>query len=87
MTAAGRTQAIYAVVSSQPGFEKLNDDERAKVRQQMQLIYGADLGYIVNNADILPGTLQNPAGQVVSTPTGPGATAAPANIIGKGLVR
>ena len=87
LNGSDRTQAVYAAIAAQAGFDALNDAEKAKVKAQLQMVYGADLGYIVNNAVIQPGTLQNPAGQPVSTPTGPGATSAPAALTGTGLVR
>jgi len=86
MRADDRAQAVYNALASQPGFSALNEAERARVKAQLVTVWGADLGYIVGNAQVNPATLQNPAGQPVATPMGAGATSAPAAIIGLGSV-
>lgn len=86
MVGADRAQAVYAAISQQPGFADLSAAEKQSVLSQLRSVWSADLAYITSRAQVNPSSLQNPAGQAVSTPAGPGATSAPANIVGLGTV-
>lgn len=83
-----RAQAIYNALAAQGKFGGLTEDEKVSVKAQLVSIYGADINYIVGAAQIIPGTMQNPAGQPVvvagSPTTQSGATTAPSTLIGIG---
>lgn len=79
-----RSAAIYAAFAQSGAYDGLNDQERAQVRSQLARTYNADTTYIVGAAQIVPGTLNSPAGQPVATSTGAGATTAPQPIAGIG---
>jgi len=88
MTGNDRAAAVYAAIAAQSNFDGLNADEKSHVKAQLQAIFGADLSYILNTAQVLPSTLQNPAGQPVATAGGPtsqtGSTTAPSTLTGTG---
>lgn len=90
MNAQGRGQAVYDYMAKQGAFSKLNDAEKQTLLAGLVGLYGADLSYITGNATIVPSTLQNPAGQPVSTAGSAaaqsGATTAPSTLIGTGKV-
>lgn len=86
LSSDGRAAALYDVVKNQPGFALVNDTERAHIQAQLTQFFGADNAYLTANAQINPGTLANNAGQPVTTPLGPGATASPQVIIGLGTL-
>jgi len=91
MAGDDRGDAVYAVVSQTPGFAALSQAEKDSVRQQLRTLWGADLAYVEGNAQVMPNTLQNPAGQPVATTGGPaaqsGSTTAPSTLTGYGVVR
>jgi len=91
MNGNDRAAAIYTALTGQGRLDGLTDDEKALVKAQLQMIYGADLAYIVSSAQVLPATLQNPAGQPVATTGSPaaqsGATTAPSTLIGLGRLQ
>lgn len=88
MTSAGRTDAIFAAVSSTEHFQKMSDDEREAVRAQIEATFGdaGDLGYLKSAAEILPGSLATPAGVPVTTPSGPGSIVNPVGLTGAGTL-
>ncbi len=92
MTSAGRRDAIYAAIASaNPNFSKLSQSEKDTLKASIGAVWGdGDLPYITANAQVNPGSLNNPAGQPVSTTGGPAAqtgfTTAPEAIAGLGTV-
>lgn len=88
MTGNDRAAAVYAAIAAQGNFDGLNADEKSRVKAQLQAIFGADLSYITGTAQVLPNTLQNPAGQPVATSGSAvaqsGSTTAPSTLIGTG---
>jgi hypothetical protein len=73
MTGNNRADAVYAVVSAQQNFTLLSDDEKKTVQANLRIVFGADLAYVVGNAQVNPGSLTDPAGAAVSTTGSPAA--------------
>lgn len=68
MSNNGRGDAIYDRIALTDNFSRLSDDEKNALRTQLRSIWGqGDLAYIKANAEVLPGTFQDPAGASVST--------------------
>lgn len=81
---AARTQAIYAAVAAQPGFDVLSQEEAAQVKASLGTIFGADLAYLLGHVTVQPTALQNPAGAgvLVSPTSGSGSVVQPTAIQG-----
>jgi hypothetical protein len=86
-TSDARSAAIYAAVQALPHFDKLQKPEETDALQaSIKAIFGADLTYLVDHVDVLPGTFIDPAGAAVSTSTGAGTVTSPTAITGTGKI-
>jgi hypothetical protein len=83
-TGAARAHAVITAMNT----SALTSDEVTAITQQLQVFFAADTQYLIGNTVVLPGTMNNPAGQAVqvAVPAGTGTTSAPEPIAGKGII-
>jgi hypothetical protein len=73
MTGDARAAAVYASIQNSPGFDKTTAAERKSITASLQAIFNADTSYIKQNAQVNPGSFQDPGGASVATAGGPTA--------------
>lgn len=85
LNADARTGVLFtALAAANPKINTdLNQAERDQMRAQLLTLFGADTGYLVSNAQILPGTMVTPAGAAVqvAVPAGSGSVVSPSPTI------
>lgn len=91
MDPQSRSQAVYAaVIAANPQSAKMTADERSQLQVALKTVFGADLSYILANAEIPGAQYQAPAGASVATTGGPaaqsGTVTSPTTITGTGKI-
>lgn len=85
LNANTRTDVLFnALAAANPKIgTDLNQAERDTMRAQLLTLFGADTGYLVSNATILPGSMVAPAGATVqvAVPAGSGAVTSPSPVL------
>lgn len=91
LSPSARTNAIYAAVSAQALFSKLNSAEQAQVKANILSIWGTgDLTYLIASTVVNPTAMQDPGGAAVvtagSATAQTGTVTSPVAIVGTGTI-